>query len=110
MARERKLKRFKRIFLGLGLAIPFTFAAAMAVVAATSNSPRREAGVGVLLGASALMILNLSAVIAVGLYRYFDERPKERECEACGELIPLAIEAGPLLCPNCRLCQLAIRN
>jgi Zn finger protein HypA/HybF involved in hydrogenase expression len=106
VARERKLKRLKRIFLGLGLAIPFTFVVVMVAVAAASNSPRSEASVAVLLGASALMILNLSAVIAVGLYRYFDERPKERECEACGELIPLAIEAGPLLCPNCRMRQL----
>ena len=78
VARERKLKRLKCISWALGWRSPLPLLRRWQLwLPATSNSPRGEVSVADHSGrARFLMILNLLATVAVGLYRYVDERTK----------------------------------
>lgn len=78
-------------------------AAACVLISGLGGGPREFAGMiggGI---AMVLAMLTIFALFGVAVYRSALEAPKDRPCEACGEVIAVVVTEGPKVCPRCRV-------
>jgi hypothetical protein len=101
----RSSKRLRYLFWALVLLIPLGLTVALACGPGPSSPAPEGIRLVVWLGATVGMLLSFLSAVIVGAYRYIRERPRDRNCEACGGVIP-GFPAASLTCPVCRLRKL----